>query len=419
MNLKHILSVFACTLTLFMSTPITNGQNPPEPTPIVTPAPQVKYFVDLSGVTFVDAQHGWMLSHYDYFPTEQYEFTVDHTTDGGQTWQVLSVLCAGSWTACSSPTSAPQVNELRFANLQDGWAFSPELYSTHDGGTTWNKEAVNGTVWALEVTNGKVWTLQGVCATDFPSWCNLNVITSADNGQTWQSSQPLPEMRPEKLVVLDSETALVLYFPAIEKASGPNTPEPEIDYGELATESPRIIATSDGGSTWQALSFPAACDGYWNIFDLAATDRQNLWFACGSIGAGPWGAKRVLTSSDGGQSWQLKAKVNLPEEPDYNITSYGALINLYTFSAQSAWMMLYRADPIVTNDGGQSWQTLTIAPAGATQDLSDKRLIWVDPDHIWYVNADQLYSTHDGGLTWVCQRTVVDYSFGTGCPEAS
>lgn len=416
MDLKHVLSVFTCTLTLFMIMPIPNGQNPPQPTPIVTPALEEKYFVGFSGVTFVDAQYGWMLSHYAYFPTERYDFTVDFTTDGGQTWEVLSVLCTGSWTTCSSPPSGQQVQELRFANRQDGWAFSPKLYSTHDGGTTWNKEAVNGTVWALEVTDGTVWMLQGACATDFPHQCNLSVITSVDNGQTWQSSQSLPEMRPERLVVLDSETALLLYFPAIEKASGPNTPEPEIDYSEWATESPRIIATSDGGSTWQAVSFPAACDGYWNIFDLAASDRQNLWFACGSIGAGPWGVKRVLTSSDGGQSWQLKAKVNEPLEPDDNITSYGAFLDLYAFSAQSAWMILYRADPIVTNDGGRSWQMLTIAP-GVTADIPDKRLIWVDSDQVWYVNADQLFSTHDGGLTWVCQRAILGYTVA-GCPEA-
>jgi photosystem II stability/assembly factor-like uncharacterized protein len=410
MGLKHVLFVFIYTLSLFMSVPSSGGQSPLQPTATVTPISPKKYFVEFSGVTFVDAQQGWMLSTYDYSPSEQTEFTVDHTTDGGQTWQVLSVLCAGSYTACSSPISAPQVKELRFANYQDGWAFGPELYSTHDGGITWKKEAVNGTVWALEVTDGKVWTLQGTCATDFPNECNLSVITSVDNGQTWHSSQSLPELGLVKLLVLDSKTALLLYFPMLDRAIIQNNPE-------LATENPRIIATSDGGNTWQAVNAPAACDGYWSDFDLAASDRQHLWLACGHATGLGWGEKRVLTSSDGGQSWQMVADASLPGEAGDNIPSFGYMYNLYAFSSQSAWMTLGRADPLVTNDGGRSWQTLPIAPKGLTEEAPGKRLIWVDAAHIWYVDDFQLFSTHDGGLTWVCQRRTVSYS-PTGCSEA-
>lgn len=423
MYFRRLLLIFVCVLILVTFVSATSAQRIlalPDLVTMrtsvpITQAPDTKVLVGFSGIAFVDSQHGWMLSHYTYLDKNQEDFTVDYTTDGGQSWQVLSVLCQAP--DCHSTNLSPQVGELRFANSQEGWAFGPELYSTHDGGKIWKKEAMEGAVRALETAGEKVWIIQETC-TDTPgSQCVTSVLISADSGQTWQLSKSSSEMIPAKLIVLDSQSALILYFTVEAGEPRPNTPEPPMGMSGLVVGIPHIIATRDGGNTWQPVNFPADCDGDWGTVDLAAADDQNLWFACGSYGAGPWGAKRILTSSDGGQSWQLKAKADLPEEPDDTITSYGYLGNLYAFSVQSAWMLLGRANPIVTNNGGRSWQTLSSFVGTGTEDRPDKRLIWVDSDHIWYYSPYFLFSTRDGGLSWVCQRTPLSYSYGTECSE--
>lgn len=44
---------------------------------------------------------------------------------------------------------------MRFADPLDGWAFGPELWSTHDGGVHWSKSGL-GDISSLEASNGYV-----------------------------------------------------------------------------------------------------------------------------------------------------------------------------------------------------------------------------------------------------------------------
>jgi photosystem II stability/assembly factor-like uncharacterized protein len=53
------------------------------------------------------------------------------------------------------------VSGLRFADTNNGWAFGPDLWATHDGGTTWSRVTIPGVpadapVFALETAGGIV-----------------------------------------------------------------------------------------------------------------------------------------------------------------------------------------------------------------------------------------------------------------------
>src|SRR5436309_2847370 len=74
-------------------------------------------------------------------PTDHYGRYADiaamrATTDGGRTWHTMPAPHAevGMW---DPGTGSRRVQELRFANTKDGWAFNPSLFATHDGGKTW------------------------------------------------------------------------------------------------------------------------------------------------------------------------------------------------------------------------------------------------------------------------------------------
>ncbi|MGH2842888.1 MAG: WD40/YVTN/BNR-like repeat-containing protein, partial [Solirubrobacteraceae bacterium] len=95
------------------------------------------------------------------------------TAIGEFTWWLLGTTtcgdrtCAGiartqdggrSFTWIPAPTTDPQaIGQLRFANAQDGYAFGPELWSTHDGGASWHQVQVGGTVISLAASGPYVY----------------------------------------------------------------------------------------------------------------------------------------------------------------------------------------------------------------------------------------------------------------------
>jgi hypothetical protein len=64
---------------------------------------------------------------------------------------------------------------VRFADPLDGWVFGPDLWSTHDGGSTWSKSTLAG-VWTLEAADDRVYAM----ARDIS--IGYDVIESSDPG---------------------------------------------------------------------------------------------------------------------------------------------------------------------------------------------------------------------------------------------
>src|SRR5262249_12094253 len=119
------------------------------------------------------------------------QFTVDATTDGGQTWRTISQLYSMPIPDPSKPANnGIQVSALRFIDSQHGWAFGPGLLATSDGGKSWVTASVDANVFDLELAQSTLWMLQadsGKCSN-----CRITVSTSTDRGKTWQAASPLP-----------------------------------------------------------------------------------------------------------------------------------------------------------------------------------------------------------------------------------
>ncbi len=61
------------------------------------------------------------------------------TNDGARTWLGIP----GPDTHAASEQSGG-VAKVRFADPDNGWAFGPELWVTHDGGTRWSHPTLPG-----------------------------------------------------------------------------------------------------------------------------------------------------------------------------------------------------------------------------------------------------------------------------------
>jgi photosystem II stability/assembly factor-like uncharacterized protein len=87
-------------------------------------------------------------------------------------WVLASADCSGSpcsvilrttdggshFTEIPAPPGE-QISQLRFADGQDGFAYLPRLWTTHDGGTTWHLVPVGGSVVDLSAAGGYVYAI--------------------------------------------------------------------------------------------------------------------------------------------------------------------------------------------------------------------------------------------------------------------
>lgn len=63
-----------------------------------------------------------------------------------------------SFSALPAPRTG-QIDGLRFGDPENGFAFGPELWSTHDGGRSWKQVDVGGSVTDLAVSQGRAYAL--------------------------------------------------------------------------------------------------------------------------------------------------------------------------------------------------------------------------------------------------------------------
>ncbi|HEY2597393.1 MAG TPA: hypothetical protein VGJ79_02830 [Candidatus Dormibacteraeota bacterium] len=297
---------------------------------------------------------------------------------------------------------------------------------TTDGGTTWRDVSPpaipvagkgGGTVcaldanhaWVTEATNGSGCSGKGPCAG--PMVGELFVMSTADGGATWRTSQPI-------------------------RGSGPST---ELDFfddlhGWLLTDSfasngsnrsvRDLFATSDGGINWALKASGSSGDGSvlgnaglpCNQTGLTFSSLTTGWLTwdCaqgpGTNSAQVFGPQVVAVTRDGGATWRA---VSLPST-DLTCGAmppiFSAKVGVLLVTCPSG-TLVYR-----TADAGQTWL------AGASTPTS--QVDFVDGATGFYFAFDRgtklttLYSSTDGGRVWAvvkaglfAGRNVNDFQF--------
>lgn len=199
--------------------------------------------VYLKQMTFVDAQHGWILAGWGAQGGPAEAVAVFRSVDGGKTWRNVS-------NALPASTDGPPPGQLPFGGRKSGIQF-------------------------LNVSTG--WITGTVVAND-RSW----LYVSHDGGATWyQQSLPLPSGVPSAQLSLGSPT----FFSATDGVL-PVTFSDSIMERGIATA---IYATHDGGKTWTGTTpLPLASV----VVDFA--DEQHGWATDGTV---------LYRTGDGGQRW--------------------------------------------------------------------------------------------------------------------
>jgi len=258
-------------------------------------------------------------------------FTV--TTDGGQTWSAGVV---------------PGAEALQFRDVQGfsakvaylmsiGTSGDPtdfRIYKTEDGGGTWTRQFTNQNPNAFYDCFA-FWTPQrGIAHSDSVNGVFPDLRTT--DGGTWQDiSSNMPPALPGESSFASSGTC-------VTTQGGRNA---WIATG-VATIA-RVLATRDGGDTWNAYDTPLFSSPSAGAFTVAFRDPWNGIVGGGDLDPGNPNDARTATSSDGGQTWSLTNPSPVT----------GAIFGLsyVGHTGAGAGNNLGRAVVITANDGGAAW----------------------------------------------------------------
>jgi photosystem II stability/assembly factor-like uncharacterized protein len=320
-------------------------------------------------VTFVSERTGWVLVGCATCPSRLLQ-----TRDGGMTWSMLPA----EIPAPASPETAGPPQSVRFADLQNGWIFGPDLLVTHDGGARWSRPALPGlgpddNVAALETSAGRVHVV--VYPSDFSS---ARILSSPVDHDAWQASST-----------------------TIPIGAGP-VPGTQIVLHGTAGWIVQVDRTVVGGAIlrggqWAPWTPP--CSDTYGSASLAASDTSHVVAVCdeGIWGGGPPMGVHLYTSDNAGATFRRTAEP-IPSGGVEVATPVAGTVFVEQMDGSSPALAM-------STDGGRHWQPVYHAPDNsALTELgftSSRQGVAIQTE--LHDVAGSLLQTTDSGHTW---RTV-------------
>jgi photosystem II stability/assembly factor-like uncharacterized protein len=314
-------------------------------------------------VTFASPTLGWVFGSVPCSGHRCAELA--HTTNAGRTWSLLPAppVTINSQTGSLEPSHG--VSSVRFATSLDGWLFGPELWSTHDGGRTWQRDTVygahDGRVLALETARGTAHAVLNDLGADF------RIATVHVGHDDWA-------------VVHQALPIGAGPIPSIQLALA-GTGGWILQNDRTAVNGARLV--NGTWTSWRPACGSAVGPGY-----LAAVSSSTLFAVC-DVGAFSTPAGEHLDRSTNAGTTFVRRGVALPTYPGQAAAAASTMTVAVVGSRGSSTVLA------VTFNGGSSWtRELTFAP-GAIVDLG-----FTTPTQGVVVNAGRLFMTRDGGHAW-------------------
>jgi photosystem II stability/assembly factor-like uncharacterized protein len=158
-----------------------------------------------------------------------------------------------------------------------------------------------------------------------------------------------------------------------------------------------IIKTSDGGVSWKV--YHHVCNITNNLSHVFFVDDERGW----AVGGG------LLATSDGGEHWSV-----IKTDSIYELTA------VYFVNPDTGWVVGGGGIVLKTMNGGKSWVGKNLYEWGDSPDFGAPTLggiHFVDAQHGAIVGngfyGNSIYTTTDGGETWVQQLGIRPIAYGT------
>jgi len=281
--------------------------------------------------TFVSARTGWLLGVTGCRPSGCRHLLLRKTTDHGRHW--FPAPAPPAPFAAPGRTPAPgAVDNLRFADARDGWAYGPGLWSTHNGGRTWHELSLNGwPVQSLEAADGRVLAAVRGCASGRASCYRFRVYSSPVARDRWRRVPGAYGTWSGSATATDPQLTLADGTGLVTAAA--------------ADQRTPLLLTgpANGSAPWHRLAVP--CPSWGQSLQVAATPTLGLAIACASEPGAGEQLKQAFFARDGGRTWQWLT------DPSPN----GYLDAISVTPAGKILLSGGRSDVYVSWDGGLTW----------------------------------------------------------------
>lgn len=360
--------------------------------------PSIHEFV--TSVAVLGPDDIWIGTGISVFDSLPCPANVYHSIDGGVTWE--------AHIAGQTFELPEAITRIHFFNQMQGFAMnSRQVFSTSDGGETWNSIFIQPMYnnWINLVEYSWPDPQHGFMAGYGPS-----LVKTVDGGLTFTNLMKGTIDRYNIVVFNDtlngiasgynSSGAAITYTEdggeKWEQASFDSVPNQILgiafadDYNGWATSGQGIYRTNDGGHNWNILYKGIENDFY----AISSPDLNNLFVS---------GNGSISKSSDGGITWTNITPIAFM--PGYAIkgfqfpdalTGYMAILKVTDYSGRF----------LKTEDGGLTWTDIIFENNDAIRAMD-----FHDPlNGIVSLDNDLIYTTHDGGETWQqANATLADY----------
>ena len=279
------------------------------------------------------------------------------TGDGGWVWQ----------------NPLPQGNSLydvAFIDAMHGWAVGAAgtILATTDGGATWSGQRSGTTsdlnaVTFTDATHG--WAVGGESGVNDQTSGGV-ILATIDGGATWaaQSSE-------SSALLNDVAFADATHGWAVGYAGKSSTP---------GVRRALILATSDGGATWNAQGAGSAGSDA-GLQSVSFVDATHGW----AVGGGP--GATILATTNGGATWK-------DQTPGSDADLSGVTLFAVAFpDVTHGWAVGYSGTILATTNGGATWRKQSSGVAGNLFGVA-----FADATHGWAVGGRTIFATTSGGF---------------------
>ncbi len=334
----------------------------PAPTPTAPPpgvAGHLPQGFSPTSVTFVSTSTGFVLGSYPC--GSAHCLALGRTADGGHTWTAMP----RAPMAPAQGDGSGGVRSLRFADANDGWAFGPELWSTHDGGATWRRQTLPG-----DAAGGQVQSLEAAAG--------FAHAAVAGSGAVHLATTP------------SSRDAWTVSSTSMTIGAGP-VPQARVTLDGGAGWAIMVNRTVIGGarlSGGQWASWQPPCGSAGGSAAVAASTTTRLYAVCvEGTWTGPSVSVHLYTSSDAGSTFQRNATA-MPTSDAGAIAAASGVVAVGTgsaieasFNGGASWATVYSGSAVLAGELGFTTSTQGVAVVG--QGTSTQLLMTYDGGHHW------------------------------------
>lgn len=304
------------------------------------------------------------------------------------------------WEKLKTERYPGKQDDIAFINENEGWYVNGygNIYHTNDGGENWEKQLEKkGTFFRCIAFVDSLNGFAGTVGTDyFPNVTDTIPLYRTTDGG--KTWNPVSYEGP-----------YVKGLCAIDIVKEQFINHGKTDYkvhiyavGRVGSPA-NMMVSHDGGLTWKSNSMDMDCK---MLFDIKMFDKQT-GFACAATDeAIDKSNALILKTNDGGKTWKKVYQSKRPFETTWKVSFPTEKVGYVTIQSYNPDPSAIQQRVAKTTDGGETWQEINLVEDASAREFG---IGFIDENHGFVGTMNSGYETKDGGKTW----TTVD--LGRAC----